>query len=594
MNKKIIVTLVAIVAITVGVVGMSAFEAHIINVTAHIENALKVDTTPIDFGTVFPQEKFIKNFWIELSDSFKEEGRVDDVKYEIHQKRKFRTFPKADVLFAFDTTGSMGPAIGTAKANAISVMNTLGSLIPDAAFGVVKFEDYPIGPYGAAGDSAYTLKKPITTNTADVQTEILALTLGSGGDLPQSYSRVMYESYNDPAIAWRAGAQRIVIILADDVPHDNDLATDPIFGLNPFAESNPWVTGYAPTFLDPGVDGVPGNADDLDFQTVLKGMATNNTILYYLSFGTHTPSWDWWAGKTGGGAVNAADFDTLPEAIKGLFLYEDLCPQLSKHKKAIDKELSTDQPPYDNEVPVPHPAGAVASGYMSKLAGDIRDGWDIDLKVPCFEGQCDQTYDPEDFGKPLDPNLEGQTFGCDLWIEVTGISETEGPTPTPTPGTVISSVNIGDTASEARYEMLGWSTTVWPGVGGGWGGGDDGTIRTVSAVAAADMYKAAYAAELPSTDSATITMDFGAASATKMLNIRHLDGSADDSFNVYVDGVLAGSYADSTAVETWMTNGYNVSAYNGLHTVRVQLAGPHWASYATFGQLGISWIQIVN
>ena len=56
MKKKILLGLVAVLIVISGVAGMSAFEAHVINVTAKIENALKVDTTPIDYGTVFPQE----------------------------------------------------------------------------------------------------------------------------------------------------------------------------------------------------------------------------------------------------------------------------------------------------------------------------------------------------------------------------------------------------------------------------------------------------------------------------------------------------------------------------------------------------------
>ena len=56
MKKKILLGIGAVAAVLLSVVAMSAFEAHVINVTAHIENALSVDTTPIEFGTVFPQE----------------------------------------------------------------------------------------------------------------------------------------------------------------------------------------------------------------------------------------------------------------------------------------------------------------------------------------------------------------------------------------------------------------------------------------------------------------------------------------------------------------------------------------------------------
>ncbi len=54
--KKILLGLSALVMVLSGVAMVSAYEAHLINVTAHVENALEVDTTPIDFGTVFPEE----------------------------------------------------------------------------------------------------------------------------------------------------------------------------------------------------------------------------------------------------------------------------------------------------------------------------------------------------------------------------------------------------------------------------------------------------------------------------------------------------------------------------------------------------------
>ena len=66
----------------------AAFEAHVINVTAKIENALAVSTDAIDFGTVFPQEHLEKPLGIWLSDSFMKEDRVDDVEYFIRQKPK--------------------------------------------------------------------------------------------------------------------------------------------------------------------------------------------------------------------------------------------------------------------------------------------------------------------------------------------------------------------------------------------------------------------------------------------------------------------------------------------------------------------------
>ena len=92
MNKKILLSLGAVLAVVAGVVGMAAYEAHIINVTAHIENALKVipDTGGLNFGTVFPQEYLAKNITITTSQSFCEsdQTRVLNIDYKIVQKPK--------------------------------------------------------------------------------------------------------------------------------------------------------------------------------------------------------------------------------------------------------------------------------------------------------------------------------------------------------------------------------------------------------------------------------------------------------------------------------------------------------------------------
>jgi len=88
LNKKTLITIGGILAIVAGVAGFSAYEAHVINVTAHIENALAVSTNAIEFGTVFPQEYLEEEFTVRLSSSFMEEDRVDDVEYVIKQKPK--------------------------------------------------------------------------------------------------------------------------------------------------------------------------------------------------------------------------------------------------------------------------------------------------------------------------------------------------------------------------------------------------------------------------------------------------------------------------------------------------------------------------
>ena len=86
--KKILAVLTIVAVSAVSAAMFAAVEAHVINVTAHIENALEVDTNEIAFGTVFPQEYTTEQFTLGMSRSFLDEGRVDDIKYEIKQKPK--------------------------------------------------------------------------------------------------------------------------------------------------------------------------------------------------------------------------------------------------------------------------------------------------------------------------------------------------------------------------------------------------------------------------------------------------------------------------------------------------------------------------
>lgn len=77
-------------AVLVAMPMFAAWEAHVVNVTATIENALTVpiETEGLQFGTVFPQEKLDKTFDISLSNSFSQQSRVNEVIYTIRQKPK--------------------------------------------------------------------------------------------------------------------------------------------------------------------------------------------------------------------------------------------------------------------------------------------------------------------------------------------------------------------------------------------------------------------------------------------------------------------------------------------------------------------------
>jgi hypothetical protein len=91
--KKILLIVTALVLMVSGVAAVSAYEAHLINVKAHVENALTVGTAEVDFGTVFPQEWIKYHRSISLSTSAIAEkgtavGDLQNVVYQIYAEWK--------------------------------------------------------------------------------------------------------------------------------------------------------------------------------------------------------------------------------------------------------------------------------------------------------------------------------------------------------------------------------------------------------------------------------------------------------------------------------------------------------------------------
>jgi hypothetical protein len=205
--------------------------------------------------------------------------------------------PKADVVFSFDLTASMSSIISTAKTRAVDIMNALNA-IPDVdiQFGVMSYMDYPYtynscgysAVYGYEDDYPYRLDQGVTGDVGAVAGAINDLVLGYGADGPQDYTRIFYESYSDPAVAWRPGAKHILVNFADNIPHDCNV--------NEGVYATPKSTGG-----DPGRDEVMGTADDLDLQAVLAAMAANGVVLLEAQTTTeYNTYWTYWTGLTGG------------------------------------------------------------------------------------------------------------------------------------------------------------------------------------------------------------------------------------------------------------------------------------------------------
>ncbi|HEV3478450.1 MAG TPA: PxKF domain-containing protein [Gaiellaceae bacterium] len=195
--------------------------------------------------------------------------------------------PRADIVLAVDTTGSMGAAITDARSDATGIVNRIKSSIPGSRFAVVDFKDYPLSPFGNVDDFPYRLVRDLTGDPAVVEAGLGELVASGGGDLPESINRVFYEAYSDPALAYAANTPRFLVVLADDIGHDSTQQTT--FSACPNTFHNT-VDGAIP-LDDPGRDGTLGTSDDLRTKQTLDALKANNTNVSFVTYnpGLGTP-----------------------------------------------------------------------------------------------------------------------------------------------------------------------------------------------------------------------------------------------------------------------------------------------------------------
>ncbi len=98
---------------------------------------------------------------------------------------------QADVFFLMDTTGSMGGVIANLRSSLSTITAALSVDIPDIGVGVGGYDDFPISPYGGAGDQPFYLRHRVMTvatapGLASVQAQVNSLSTHWGNDGPES------------------------------------------------------------------------------------------------------------------------------------------------------------------------------------------------------------------------------------------------------------------------------------------------------------------------------------------------------------------------------------------------------------------------
>ncbi len=115
-----------------------------------------------------------------------------------------------DVVFAVDTTGSMGGLLDGAKRTVWSIASHIRDADPNAdlRIGLVAYRD--------VGDDYVTRPFSLTTDLDAVYTELSTYTASGGGDVPEDVDAALDDAVHK--MSWRTGAKKLMFVVGDAPP----------------------------------------------------------------------------------------------------------------------------------------------------------------------------------------------------------------------------------------------------------------------------------------------------------------------------------------------------------------------------------------
>jgi predicted DNA-binding WGR domain protein len=116
-----------------------------------------------------------------------------------------------EVVFSFDTTGSMYPCLTQVRRNIKSTVTRLCEEVPGIRIGIIAHGDY------CDKGSTYVTKHLKLTDDADAICRFVEKVQATGGgDAPECYELVLNEALTHP---WTEGATKAIVLIGDELPH---------------------------------------------------------------------------------------------------------------------------------------------------------------------------------------------------------------------------------------------------------------------------------------------------------------------------------------------------------------------------------------
>ncbi len=115
-----------------------------------------------------------------------------------------------DLVFSFDTTGSMSPCIAQVRRNVQQIVKDLFKEIKDLRIGIISHGDY------CDGDNMIN-SLDLTNDQAEICRFIRSAPNTHGGDAPECYELVLHHARE---FKWTAGRNKALVMIGDADPHE--------------------------------------------------------------------------------------------------------------------------------------------------------------------------------------------------------------------------------------------------------------------------------------------------------------------------------------------------------------------------------------
>lgn len=117
-----------------------------------------------------------------------------------------------EIVFAFDSTGSMTRTIHETKATILEMCDVLRALVPDARIGLVTYRDQ--------GEDYLVRSVPLAIDPWRASNFVQSVTAAGGGDRPEAVRAGLMTAMGQ---AWRTTARRVIVLAGDAPAHPGEL-----------------------------------------------------------------------------------------------------------------------------------------------------------------------------------------------------------------------------------------------------------------------------------------------------------------------------------------------------------------------------------